>query len=178
MYREIDVKEYVQELLTKGVEPIQAEKAGRIHARVGIVGEEIISWSEDENKNPIQERVDTVKIDPETGKPGHVVTKLGDDGLPIIDSNGHTNTWIIGDKKFTDKYQVDPTMGDDIYMSSAGIQIFLPILDDVIIEQWGKKEQIAAGGYINVTDPDDMYGIQARDFDDTYVIVNAEDKSL
>ena len=175
MYREVNVQEYAQELLARGAEPIQAEKAGRIHARVGVVGEEVISWSEDKDGNPIQERVATVKLDPETGKPGHVVTKLGEDGLPVIDRNGHTNTWIIGDKKFTDRYQLDPAMGDDIYMSSAGIQIFLPILDDVVIEQWGKKEQIAAGGYINITNPEDMYGISARDFADTYEIIPGED---
>ena len=34
--------------------------------------------------------------------------------------------------------------------------------------------QIAAGGYINITDPDDMYGISKRDFDDTYKVVEKD----
>ena len=31
---------------------------------------------------------------------------------------------------------------------------------------------IAAGGYINITNPDDMYGISERDFEDTYKVVD------
>lgn len=176
MYREVKVEEYVKELLERGSQPIQAEKAGRIYARDGVIGEEVITWSEDENGNAIVERKDTVKLDPETGKPGHVVTKLGEDGLPIVDHNNHTNTWIIGDKKFTERYQPDTSMGDNIYMSSAGIQTFIKIEDDIVMEQWGKQYQIAAGGYINITDLNDMYGISARDFADTYVSLSSTEK--
>ncbi len=171
MYREVQTEEYVKELLEKGIQPIQAEKASRIFARDGEVGEEVVTWSEDENGNPIQERVAYVELDEKTGKPGHVVTKLGDDGLPVLDRNGHTNTWIIGDSKFVERYQPDTSMGDNIYKSSAGTQIFIQIQEDIIVEQWGKKEKIAKGGYINITNPEDMYGISARDFADTYKVI-------
>lgn len=34
---------------------------------------------------------------------------------------------------------------------------------------------IAAGGYINITNIDDMYDISKRDFEDTYKVVNADE---
>jgi hypothetical protein len=46
------------------------------------------------------------------------------------------------------------------------------------LEQWGSKMQIAEGGYINITDPSDMYGISERDFTDTYRKVSASNKNL
>lgn len=38
--------------------------------------------------------------------------------------------------------------------------------------------KIAAGGYINITNPDDMYAISERDFTDTYKIVSDKQKTL
>ena len=35
---------------------------------------------------------------------------------------------------------------------------------------------IAAGGYINITNPDDMYGISQRDFEDTYKYIDEIDR--
>ena len=34
---------------------------------------------------------------------------------------------------------------------------------------------IAADGYINITNIDDMYGISKRDFEDTYKVVNTDE---
>lgn len=34
---------------------------------------------------------------------------------------------------------------------------------------------IAAGGYINITNPNDMYGISKRDFEDTYKVINVDE---
>lgn len=36
--------------------------------------------------------------------------------------------------------------------------------------------EIASGGYINITNPDDIYGIQERDFFDFYKIVSGLEK--
>lgn len=173
-YRHVKVEEYIKELLEKGVRPIQAKKNTRIHARDGIVGETIITWSEDKDGNPIIEREAQVKLDEQTGKPGHVVTKVDSNGMPIIDKNGHSNTWIISDKIFEEKYEKDPEMGISIYKPKSSIQIFVQIQDDIIIEQSGKEEKISRGGYINITNANDMYGISERDFNDTYEIVPEE----
>ena len=59
-------------------------------------------------------------------------------------------------------------MGERIYKPVGGVQVFLPVLEDIIIYQWGKEMVIGRGGYINITNPEDMYGISERDFTDTY----------
>lgn len=173
-YRKVKVEEYVKELLERGIKPIQAKKHAPIHAREGIVGETVITWSEDANGNPIVERKSEVKLDEKTGKPGHVVTKLDENGMPKLDKNGHTNTWIIEDAKFQEKYEPDLEMGESVYKPKGTVQIFIQIQDDIIIEQWGKEEKISRGGYINITNIDDMYGISERDFNDTYKIIPQE----
>lgn len=173
-YRKVKVEEYVKELLERGIKPVQAKKFALIHAREGKIGETVITWSQDSKGNPIIEKTAQVKIDEKTGKPGHVVTKLNEDGTPIIDKNGHTNTWIIEDGKFQERYEQYSEMGESVYKPKGTEQIFIQIQDDIVIEQWGKEEKISKGGYINITDISDMYGISERDFNDTYKIIQAE----
>ncbi len=85
----------------------------------------------------------------------------------IIDNNGHSNQWIIDDSTFKKKYEIDPE-NPSLCRPKGGPQIFVQIPDNIILNQWGSDMQIAAGGYINITNVDDMYGISQRDFEDTY----------
>ncbi len=173
-YIKVEVEKYVKEGIEKGImTPIQAEKFARIIARKGIVGEEVISWSVDENGNEIKEKVDQVKLDENTNNPGWVVTKADENGNVIVDNNGHKNEWIIDDTTFNKKYEVsEESIG--LFKPKGGVQVFVEIPDNIILNQWGSDMQIAKGGYINITNVDDMYGISKRDFDDTYKVVNAE----
>ena len=179
-FKKIDnVLEYVKKGLADGtLVPVKAEKFARIIARKGRVGEQIITWSES-NGEPVIERVDTVKFDEKTNKPGWVVTKANEDGTPVIDRHGHTNDWIIEDSKFVEKYEFeaedfvetkDGVISHSIYRPTGGTQIFVRLTEDVCLEQWGDFYNIGAGGYINITNFDDIYGISQRDFDDTYRI--------
>ena len=59
-----------------------------------------------------------------------------------------------------------------VYKPKGGPQIFVPIVMDVILEQWGGEMKIEAGGWLNITNPDDIYGISERDFYDTYRFVD------
>ena len=103
-YRKVDTKEYVEAGLADGsLEVFEATKHARIAAEQGEIGQEVISWSEDADGNPIQEKVAKVEADPETGEPGWVVTKTDGEGKPVVDKNGHTNQWIIEDSKFKKK---------------------------------------------------------------------------
>lgn len=163
-YKKVDIKEYVDELLSQGVEPFEAEKFARIAARPGIVGEQVITWSVDENGNPIIERDSTVKLDENTNQPGWVVTKLDENNKPLLDKNGHDNTWIVPDSKFKQKYEMDNQEG--IYKPTGNIQKFIEIKDNIILN--GSEMKVATGGFINITDPNNMYGVSSRDFADTY----------
>ena len=170
--RKVEVAKYVKELLGY-VKPIKAEKKNCILARQGIVGERVVTWSEKDGK-PIQEKVDFVTLDEKTGNPGYVATKIDEEGKVVIDAHGHDNTWIISDSKFHARYTPNPEMGNGIYKPTGGVQVFIEIQEDIILEQWGKEMIIGRGGYINITNPDDMYGISKRDFESTYRIVPDE----
>lgn len=177
-YKEIEVLKYVKEGIESGTMiPFGAEKFARILARRGVIGEEVVTMSVDDEGNPIVEKIDTVKKDEKTGKPGMVVTKADDYGNPIIDENGNANTWIIDDSTFIKKYEL--TEGTiDFYRPIGGSQIFVEIPEDIRLFQWGGFMNIAKGGYINITNADDMYGISKRDFEDTYRRISSSVKTL
>ena len=97
----------MQELEAGSLHPVRAIKIGKIKARRGIVGEQITTWSVDENGNEIVEKVNEVTIDPETGRPGWVVMKTDSEGNIKVDKNGHPNEWIVSDSNFMKKYERD-----------------------------------------------------------------------
>ena len=167
-YRKVDTKEYVEAGLADGsLEVFEAAKHARIGAVKGEAGQEVISWSEDENGNPIQEKVATVTADEETGETGWIATKTDADGHPTVDKNGHENQWIIDDETFRKKYEVDPEH-PDIFKPVGGPQKFVETKEALTISQWGDEMNMPKGSFINITNPDDMYAINPRDFYDTY----------
>lgn len=142
-YQEVKVEKYVKDGLVSGkLTPIEAEKFARIIARQGTLGEEVISWSVDSLGNAIEEKRDTVKVDSKTNNLGWIVTKADEQGNPILDNNGHINQWIIEDSTFTKKYEIDPN-NNLIFRPKGGVQLFVQIPDNIILEQWGSKMQIA-----------------------------------
>ena len=174
-FKRVDVLTYVKEGIENGtMVPKTAEKFARIAARQGTVGESVISWTVDSEGNEVEEKVDKVELDPETGEPGWIVTKVDDNGEVIIDNNNHPNQWIISDSVFRKKYEQDLT-NPGVFKPKGGPQLFVKITENITLNQWGKDENIAAGGYINITDPNDMYGISQRDFEDTYRFVEKSD---
>ena len=173
-YKSVDVYQYVKDGLESGkMIPIKAEKYTRIIARVGVVGEKVISWNVDEAGNPIEEVVEEVKLDSKTGNPGWVVTKTSENGDIIIDNNGHDNSWIISDTNFRKKYEIEnEELG--LFKPTGGIQTFVRISENITFPKWGSAMKIAVGGYLNITNLDDIYGVSKRDFDDTYRIIDGE----
>lgn len=167
-YKKVEVAKYVKQGLESGtMVPRTAEKFARIIARQGMEGEEVISWSVDTQGNEIKEKEAKVEIDKETNQPGWIATKVDENGNVIVDNNNHPNQWIIADTTFRKKYEIDPE-NPALCRPKGGQQIFVQINDNIILNQWGSDMQIAAGGYINITNVDDMYGISQRDFEDTY----------
>ena len=177
-YTKVEVVKYVKQGIENGTMiPRQAEKFARIIARQGNLGEMVISWSVDDQGNEIQEKVDQVQIDEQTKQPGWIVTKVDNEGNVIINNNGHSNEWIISDSTFKKKYEID-LENPSLYKPKGGPQIFVQITDNIILNQWGSDMKIAAGGYINITNVNDMYGISQRDFEDTYKFTNELEKKV
>ncbi len=166
-----NVLKYVDEGLKAGTfVPFKAVKFARIIARQGTVGEEVHTWSVKDGQ-PIVEKTNKVKIDEKTNEPGWVVTKATEEGAPIIDEFGHENTWIIDDSVFKKKYEVE---NGSLYRPVGGPQVFVRLTEDVALAQWGSYENIGAGGYVNITNLSDIYGISERDFNDTYKVVGEQ----
>lgn len=176
-YEKVEVVSYVKHGLETGTMiPHQAEKIARIIALQGNVGEKITSWSVDSDGKEIQEKVAEVQADKKNNKLPWIATKVDEQGNVIIDNNGRPNQWIIDDTKFNQKYEIDPA-NPSLYRPKGGPQVFVQISDNIILNQWGSDMKIASGGYINITNVDDMYGISQRDFEDTYKINdNLEEK--
>lgn len=123
----------------------------------------------------IQEKVASVQNDENTNQPGWIVTKVDEDGNIMLDNNNHVNQWIIEDSVFRKKYEIDPE-NPTLFKPKGGPQIFVQINDNIILNQWGENIKIAAGGYINITNINDMYGISERDFNDTYQFTEEQAK--
>ena len=150
--------------------PIKAVKFARVLARRGQIGKEVISYSQ----NGLVEKVDTVGFDEATKEVDWVLTKLDENGEVVVDEFGHKNEWIVKHATFAKKYEIDETKTADVFKPIGGPQIFVPIVMDVTLEQWGSEMKIEAGGWLNITNPNDIYGISQRDFEDTYRIVSEE----
>lgn len=164
----VDVVSYVRKGLEDGtLIPREAVKFARIIAERGVEGQEVISWSSDKEGNEIKEKVAKVTLDEKTKNPGWIATKADKDGYPVYDSNNHLNQWIIDDTTFMKKYEIDPE-NPSLFKPKGGPQIFVQIYENIILEQWGSEITIAAGGFINITNPEDIYGISEKDFFDTY----------
>lgn len=167
-YVKVDIKEYISEVL-KNNSVVEAEKFARKIAKQGSNGEKIISWSTDKDGYEVLEKRNFVRPD-EKGNMPWIVIKADSNGEPIIDENGHDNRWIIDNDTFNKKYERDTD--SFVYKPKGGIQRFVQINDNIILNQCGSDMKIAKGGFINITNPNKLYGISKRNFEDTYKIID------
>ena len=164
----INPLEYAKKGIESGeLKPVVAIKATPVAVRRGEVGEVVRTYSQD----GIVESEHVVKIDETTGLPQMILTKLDKNGDVVIDEYGHENSWIY--KKCESQFALDyPTqLREGVYVPAATPRILLPIVMDVLIPQWGSLEAVAAGGWLNITNLDDIYGVSGRDIDETHIIL-------
>ncbi len=145
----IEPKKYVEEQLKKGAKTALYAKTARIQARVGIIGEIVTTVMKDglkETQNQVKEKGDMVATNP---------------------GGEH---YIIDAKTFAKKYELDPA-NKKLYRPKGGAQKFLVVKEDVeFVAPWGEKMNIKAGGVLNITNLDDIYGIQKDEFEQTYAL--------
>lgn len=161
-----NMKEYVNNLLLHGEPTFVATKKGdaRVVARPGVVGEQIVTYTKDGNGN----RCETIS----TIKEGMwVVTMANENGKPIpIDNEGHFNTYTNTAEEFK-KYQ--PTDIPGVYKQIPEERLFMEVHENIqFMAPWGSMENLKAGGVVNVTNMDKIYGIARYEFDTTHDIVD------
>ncbi|MBR6820719.1 MAG: hypothetical protein IKM55_00675 [Bacilli bacterium] len=171
-FRKVDAKHYVVLGLESGeLVPFSAKKCGKVIARRGNVGERVVTYTD----GGIVEKEDVVEVDLDTGLPGWILTKVDDSGTPIVDEFGHKNEWIRDDSDFSSEYVMEKGHSM-VFKSIDGPQLFVQALNDITIVQNGEMMNVEAGGYLNISDLNNIYAISKRDFDDTYIRV--EDISM
>lgn len=165
----VDTKTYVQELQKNSAETVKAEKFGAIIAKQ--VTEE----------TPVKVNANGHEND-EIAHPGEwVVTHADlDTGKPVLDKNGETNSWVIKDDVIHKKYDMENISEDGFVKPKGGMQTFIKTDKDIaILPPWEPEgstnyQHLKAGSYINITNPNDMYGIEPEKFKETYAIRGAE----
>lgn len=86
-----------------------------------------------------------------------------------IVTNPGGERYVINAAKFPKKYEATPELGDGWYKPTGGIQKFLELVEDTsLVAPWNEVQFIAAGGLLNVTDLNDIYGIAREEFFSTY----------
>ncbi|MGM9969237.1 MAG: hypothetical protein ACI35S_02455, partial [Anaeroplasma sp.] len=153
-FRKVEnIAEYVREGIKSGKLTIEeVAKFARIHARQGELGEEIVTIM----ANGLEETRNTVTLDEKTGEPGWVVT------------NPDGEEYIVSDSTFKKKYEIDPENPEQ-YKPKGGPVLSTQIDEDIEFEApWGGAMDIEAGGSLILSGPDDIYGIQKEEFENTY----------
>lgn len=156
-FRKIEnIKAYLTEGLKNGkFQSRTYQKSGEITARIGIIGEEILTIM----ANGLQETKNIVTED-ENGRPGWVVT------------NSTGEQYIVSDSVFKKKYERIVETEDR----------FKPILNPITAAQidenicfvapWGEIQNIVSGGCLAFNKEfNDIYGIQQDEFNETYDLI-------
>ena len=159
-YKKIEnISAYVQKLAKDGASLIIAEKWARIMARRGTPGEKVVSWSVTGDGDLIMEKEAEVGQDAETGENDWIATKIRKDGSVLVDEYGNKNEWIISDTVFWQKYRQDQEH-PGYYIPIGVSQTFLRLPEPIMLRQWGEESmRVDAGGYINVTNKNNIYVI-------------------
>ena len=90
-----------------------------------------------------------------------------------------SNTANVPAAKFPKKYEAAPEIGDGWFKPTGGVQKFLELDEDTkFICSWDEEQFIAKGGFVNVSDLSDIYGIARGEFFDTYKECDAEGNFL
>lgn len=146
MTKQVDINAYAAEQIKNGSPVMSFIKTARIQARPGKIGEQITTVLANgtiETKN---------------------VAKEGD----MIATNPGGEQYIIPAETFQKKYEADPTKAGQ-YRPKGGPQSFIRLTEDVAFRaSWGEDMVIKAGGVLNVTNPQAVYGIAGDEFKSTY----------
>lgn len=167
-----NIREYADSLRRK--RPVLcAVKTGCVMARTGRVGEAVTTYV----SSGITETTNYVRQDG-NGRPDIVATAADASGNRITDSFGRTNTIIIPretfDRKYTDAARVS---GEEQLFRPAGvIQEFVQTDEDIAFRApWGEAQRLQAGSYLNITDPENIYGIAYEEFMRTYTFTDEKE---
>jgi hypothetical protein len=155
VFKEVEISKYMKEKIENGELIVKvASKSARVYARVGIVGEKIITTL----KDGLVETINVVKADEETNNPDWVVC------------NPDGERYIVTDVVFNKKYELD-AINPKMYKPKGGPVNVAQIYENIqFLAPWGEIMKIRTGGFIVINSETDIYGIQEQEFNNTYSI--------
>lgn len=165
-----DSAEYVRTCLAAGDRVIKAYKFTPVLARIAMAEEELIVYIENGHEE-VREWI----------YPGDVIAKrTNPDGTAFIDSYGHMNIWKMSPDYFYYRYDIEQ-LGEteELCYPRKDLLEFLQVKENIAIyfpHGKGRKpvpQSIEAGGYLNITDIDNIYGISESEFYETYKMVES-----
>lgn len=147
------LKVYIADGIKNGeLLPEEYIKIAPITARRGQIGEKVSTIM----ANGMHETDNAVTADPQTGKPGWIVKSIGGEEYIVPDSTFCRKYELVDEKKM-------------LYKSKGNPIIAVQIDDDIsFIAPWGEMMNIAAGGYIVLSECENIYGIQGKEFAELY----------
>lgn len=128
------------------------KKFAKVNAVKGRAGQEVVTVM----ANGLEETRNVVKAD-EFGNPGWIIT------------NPSGEQYIVPDKKFKQRYDLAKGY-NNIYPSIYSPIDAIQINEDIsFVAPWGETMNIEKGGYLVINSKDDIYGIQEKEFYETYM---------
>lgn len=160
-----DSAEYVRTCLAAGYRVVQAYKVSPVLARVATAEEELIVYIENGHEE-VREWI----------YPGDVIAKRSNpDGTAFVDAYGHMNVWKMSQEYFYSRYDIKQLGEREEFCYPRKVLLeFLQVKENIAIYFAHGKERkpvlqsIEAGGYLNVTDINRIYGISESEFNETY----------
>lgn len=165
------IKTQLKGTITKSPVVIKAEKSRYVLARKGKAGEAVTVYTSDGNR----EADETVPL---TGV-FWILTRADQDGNAVLNGYGQPNSWIVPDETFKRKYDTEHMTESGLIRPLSKEQLFLRIDDNIVIyihQGEGKAdilEYLKEGSFLNIQNPDDIYGIAGDEFQSTYRVTDS-----
>ena len=95
----------------------------------------------------------------------YILTRCDAKGNPILNENGKPNEWQIEADKFENTYSL---RDDGLASPKQEERIMLRADRDFTIYRENRVQNVKAGDYLNITNPDRIYAVSKKEFEDTY----------
>ena len=153
-----DIKKYVQDLLSKGAQPVYYAKTATITARPAVPGEKIITKLSDGHTETENTNIN----------PGDMLIK-----------NPTGELYVIKADVFKARYEKVPN-SENLYRPKSLPQKLVRLTEDVVFKApWGEDQHMRKGDFINITNIDkDIYGIAQKELFNTHTQCTSDGKLL
>lgn len=84
-------------------------------------------------------------------------------------TNPSGEKYVIKERDFLERYSL---IKDNVYRAKGDVVSVCKVPDNIsFIAPWGEKMNIKKGGYLVISNPEDIYGIQEAEFNETYQVL-------